>query len=158
MRATVHRRGDTELRIEFQWTLSSSCRAPEWGRGVCGGRDLAVAGSLGDPGSRSHALAGACIIRPARPGLAVVDLWFHPAPPDTLMPCVLTGLVNFERAPGELYVELAPHPGGYGYLLFEEILSLRACFRCRSRVAARELLQDVAVPIVTVPGRCLRGQ
>ena len=66
------------------------------------------------------------------------------------MPCVLTGLVNFERALGELYVELAPHPGGYGYFLFEEILSLRTCFRCRRRLAARELLQDVAVPIVTV--------
>ena len=74
------------------------------------------------------------------------------------MPCVLAGLVNFERAPGELYVELAPHPGGYDYLLLEEILSLSACFRCRIRPAARALLQDVAVPVVAVPGRCLRGQ
>ena len=37
-------------------------------------------------------------------------------------PCVLAGLVNFDRAPGELYVELAPHPRGWDYLCLEAVI------------------------------------
>ena len=37
---------------------------------------------------------------------------------------MLAGLVNFDRALGELYVELAPHPRGWDYLRFEAVLCI----------------------------------
>ena len=64
---------------------------------------------------------------------------------------MLAGLVNFDRALGELYVELAPHPRGWDYLRFEAVLCMRACFRCSCRPGDRSQSRDVAVPSV----RCL---
>ena len=44
--------------------------------------------------------------------------------------------VNFERAPAELYMDLDPHPGGWGYLM---LATTSICMVCAG-------LRDIAAP------------
>ena len=68
-------------------------------------------------------------------------------------PFVSAGGLNFDRTPSEFYVQLAPHPRGWDYLLFEAVIPIRACLGCRCRPADRSPL---AVLIVRCR-RCRRG-